>query len=139
MAMVLCAGIAPAYAGDYQPNAGATFNLPRSTADKEFRVERTITSAIKHAKKGSLIRISLFSFDRKPVAQALIDAKKRGVHVQILLNDHQVTGAQRMLHRGARQEPVEQELLLRVHQRVPLQGREQPHQVLPVLPHRQGA
>ena len=100
MALGLCAGIAPAYAGDYQPNAGATFNLPRSTADKEYRVERTITSAIKHAKKGSLIRISLFSFDRKPVAQALIDAKKRGVHVQILLNDHQVTGAQRMLHRA---------------------------------------
>ena len=100
MTLALGAGIAPAYAGDYQPNAGATFNVPRSTAEKEFRVERTITSAINHAKKGSLIRISLFSFDRKPVAQALIDAKKRGVHVQILLNDHQVTGAQRMLHRA---------------------------------------
>jgi len=98
MILVLGAGMAPAYAGSYQPNAGATFNIPRSTPDKEFRVERTITSAINHAHKGSLIRISLFSFDRKPVAQALINAHKRGVQVQILLNDHQVTGAQKMLH-----------------------------------------
>ena len=100
MVIVLCAGVAPAYAGDYLPTPGATFNMPRSTADKEYRIERTIVAAIRHAKKGSLIRISLFSFDRKPVAQALIDAHKRGVQVQILLNNHQVTPAQRMLHRA---------------------------------------
>src|SRR4029078_660238 len=29
-----------------------------------------------------------------------IKAKRRGVHVQVLLNDHQVTPAQKMLHRA---------------------------------------
>lgn len=100
LTVALVGGVSPAYAGKYVPKPGATFNLPRSTPEKEFKIERTIVAAINHAHKGSRIRISLFSFDRKPVAQALIRAHNRGVQVQILLNNHQVTGAQAMLHRA---------------------------------------
>lgn len=81
------------------PPQGAFFNRPRSTVEDMYRLERQVVAAIRHAKPDSVIKISAFSFDRKPVAEALIKARRRGVKVQILLNDHQVTGAQRMLHR----------------------------------------
>jgi phosphatidylserine/phosphatidylglycerophosphate/cardiolipin synthase-like enzyme len=83
----------------WRPQQGAFFNTPRHGA-KQWVLHQHIVSAIEHAKKGSYIRIALFSFDRKYVAGKLIRAKRRGVHVQVLLNDHQVTPAQRMLHRA---------------------------------------
>jgi phosphatidylserine/phosphatidylglycerophosphate/cardiolipin synthase-like enzyme len=81
------------------PAQGGWFNTPRHGA-KQWVLHQHIVAAINHAKPGSYIRIALFSFDRKYVASKLIQAKKRGVHVQVLLNDHQVTPAQKMLHRA---------------------------------------
>ncbi len=53
--------------------------------------------AIRHARKGSYIRIAVYSFDRTNVAKALINAHKRGVHVQVIHNDHLYTKAMKML------------------------------------------
>ncbi len=83
----------------WRPEQGAWFNTPRHGA-KQWVLHRHIVAAIDHARHGSFIRIALFSFDRDYVAHRLILAKRRGVHVQVLLNDHQVTPAQRMLHRA---------------------------------------
>jgi phosphatidylserine/phosphatidylglycerophosphate/cardiolipin synthase-like enzyme len=83
----------------WHPTQGAFFNTPRAGA-KQWILHQQIVAAINHAKPGSYIRIALFSFDRKYVASKLIQAHSRGVHVQVLLNDHQVTPAQRMLHRA---------------------------------------
>jgi phosphatidylserine/phosphatidylglycerophosphate/cardiolipin synthase-like enzyme len=83
----------------WKPPQGAWFNTPRHGA-LQWILHRHIVAAIEHAKPDSYIRIALFSFDRKYVASRLIAAHKRGVHVQVLLNDHQVTPAQRMLHRA---------------------------------------
>jgi phosphatidylserine/phosphatidylglycerophosphate/cardiolipin synthase-like enzyme len=84
----------------YQPPEGAFFNSPIGGHDAQNRIEDVIQSAIRHAKKGSFIRIALFSFDRRPVADDLIAAHKRGVHVQVLLNDHQVTRAMRKMNQA---------------------------------------
>ena len=83
----------------WRPAQGAWFNTPRHGA-KQWVLHQHIVAAIEHARPGSYIRIALFSFDRTFVAGKLINAKRRGVHVQVLLNDHQVTPAQRMLHRA---------------------------------------
>ncbi|WP_191908038.1 phospholipase D-like domain-containing protein [Nocardioides cynanchi] len=83
----------------WKPAEGAFFNTPRA-GSKEWVLHRQIVAAIEHAKPTSFIRIALFSFDRKYVASKLIQAHARGVHVQVLLNDHQVTPAQRMLHKA---------------------------------------
>jgi phosphatidylserine/phosphatidylglycerophosphate/cardiolipin synthase-like enzyme len=83
----------------WRPAQGAFFNTPRHGA-KQWILHQHIVAAIEHAKPDSYIRIALFSFDRKYVASKLIQAKRRGVHVQVLLNDHQVTPAQKMLHRA---------------------------------------
>jgi phosphatidylserine/phosphatidylglycerophosphate/cardiolipin synthase-like enzyme len=83
----------------WEPPEGAFFNTPRHGA-KQWILHSQIVAAIDHARPGSFIRIALFSFDRQYVAAKLINAHSRGVHVQVLLNDHQVTPAQKMLHRA---------------------------------------
>lgn len=81
----------------WQPTEGPVFNVPRSKPETQFRIEHQVLSAVRHAKKGSRIWMSMFSFDRFPVADALIAARKRGVQVQVLINDHEMTPAQRKL------------------------------------------
>ena len=83
--------------GRYHVPTGAYFNNPRGSWNSRLRIERQVMHAINNTRKGSIIRIALYSFDRIPVAKALIRAKKRGVHIQILMNDHQDTKAMKML------------------------------------------
>jgi phosphatidylserine/phosphatidylglycerophosphate/cardiolipin synthase-like enzyme len=79
------------------PATGGWFNDPWGPQESKFRIERQIVAAIQHARKGSKIRIAVYSFDRTNVAKALINAYHRGVSVQILHNDHQYTTAMKML------------------------------------------
>ncbi len=76
---------------------GPFFNNPRGSKKAKFRIERQVVNAIRRTPKGGYIRIALYSFDRMPVANALLAAKRRGVHVQLLLNDHQDTKAMKVL------------------------------------------
>ncbi|HSF97364.1 MAG TPA: phospholipase D-like domain-containing protein, partial [Ornithinibacter sp.] len=82
---------------------GPFFNDPRLKKGW-FRIERKVIETIKHTPRGSTIRIAVYSFDRMPVAKALIAAHRRGVKVQMILNDHQYTKAMRAVRReiGAR-------------------------------------
>jgi len=98
-AMSMALLVAPAQAEPYYPTTGGLFNVPRSTYENKTRIERNIYEAIRHARTGSYIKFAIYSFDRVNMADALIAAKRRGVHVQILLNDHQVTHAMRKLRR----------------------------------------
>lgn len=81
----------------WKPTTGGWFNDPWGDATAKYRIERQIAAAIKHARKGSYIRIALYSFDRTNMAKLLINAHHRGVHVQVLHNDHQYTTAMKML------------------------------------------
>jgi phosphatidylserine/phosphatidylglycerophosphate/cardiolipin synthase-like enzyme len=81
----------------WRPVVGGFFNNPWGDRAAKFRIERQIVEAIRHARKGSYIRIAVYSFDRMNVARALVDAHKRGVRVQVLHNDHQVTPAMKLL------------------------------------------
>ena len=83
--------------GRYHVPTGAYFNNPRGSWNSRLRIERQVLHAISNTRKGSTIRIALYSFDRIPVAHALIAAKRRGVHIQMLLNDHQDTKAMKMV------------------------------------------
>ena len=104
----------------WKPAEGGFFNTPRH-GSKQWVLHQHIVAAIEHAKPDSTIRIALFSFDRKYVASKLVNAHDRGVHVQVLLNDHQVTPAQKMdAPRRAGHRPHQAELRLRVHARLPL-------------------
>lgn len=91
LAGLLATGLALAPAANakrYVPPKGGLFNIPVGAMPQKYIIERHVLDAIKHSKKGSRIRIAAYSLDRMPFADALIAAKKRGVKVQVLLNDH---------------------------------------------------
>ena len=71
---------------------GPFFNDPHRRSG-HFQIERQVIRTIRHTPRRETIRIAVYSFDRMPVADALIDAHRRGVKVQMLLNDHQDTRA----------------------------------------------
>jgi phosphatidylserine/phosphatidylglycerophosphate/cardiolipin synthase-like enzyme len=75
---------------------GPFFNDPHRK-EGHFRIERRVVDTIKHTPKGSYIRIAVYSFDRVNVAAALVAAARRGVKVQMLLNDHWDTPAMKMI------------------------------------------
>ncbi len=70
------------------PKFGAIFNNPIGRPAAKARLIHKIVSAVRSSHPGSYIRIAAYSNDRKDVADALIAAHKRGVHVQMLLNDN---------------------------------------------------
>src|SRR4051794_38189385 len=78
---------------------GPKFNNPM-VPNKRFVIERHILRAIRNTPKGEKIIISAYSLDRQVFADELIKAHKRGVKVQVLLNDHLVPGAQVRIQRA---------------------------------------
>ncbi len=103
LALALLAGLLTAggalpraEAATWVPTPGVKFNVPRAGA-KQYIIERQVLGAIDHAVPGSFIRMSMFSFDRQPVADALIRARNRGVHVEVLTNGHELPSAQARL------------------------------------------
>ena len=80
----------------WEAPSGPFFNDPHRK-EGHFRIERKVVDTIKHTPRGSYIRIAVYSFDRVNVADALIAAYRRGVKVQILLNDHWDTGAMKKI------------------------------------------
>ncbi len=77
------------------PN-GPFFNDPHRKKGY-FTIEQQVIKTIRHTPRKGIIRIAVYSFDRMPVANALIAAHKRGVKVQMLLNDHQDTRAMQVI------------------------------------------
>jgi phosphatidylserine/phosphatidylglycerophosphate/cardiolipin synthase-like enzyme len=79
------------------PN-GPFYNDPHRRTG-HFTIEQQVIKTIRHTPRRETIRIAVYSFDRMPVANALIDAHRRGVRVQMLLNDHQDTRAMQAIRR----------------------------------------
>ncbi|MCF6379906.1 phospholipase D-like domain-containing protein [Nocardioides KLBMP 9356] len=75
---------------------GPFFNDPHLPKG-HFNIEKKVVQTINHTPKGSYIRIAVYSFDRVNVARAIIAAHRRGVKVQMLLNDHWDTPAMKMI------------------------------------------
>ncbi len=75
---------------------GPFFNNPHLPSQR-YKIERRILDTLKHVPKGERVRIAIYSFDRIPVANAIIAAHRRGVHIQMLLNDHWENRAMKMV------------------------------------------
>ncbi|TNM41161.1 hypothetical protein FHP29_09150 [Nocardioides albidus] len=85
----LVAPTPPATADDtWQPTTGATFNNPMGGFKARTRVVRQVHAAIRHTPPGATIRIATYNIDRADTARLLVRAHKRGVHVQVIVNDN---------------------------------------------------
>lgn len=72
----------------YAPQEGGSFNNPWGTDGAKERLLNKIQTAIRNTPRGATIRAAAYSNDRKDITDALIRAKRRGVNVQVLLNDN---------------------------------------------------
>ena len=86
----------PGKPDDWEAHSGPFFNDPHLTKG-HFQIERRVINTIKHTPKGSTIRIAIYSLDRIRWPQALVAAHRRGVQVQMLLNDHWENRAMKVL------------------------------------------
>lgn len=95
----MLATAAPAAA--YEPPGGTVFNNPFGNYAAKNRIVMTITAAVRNARAGSTIQMSMFLMDGKNAADQLIRARNRGVRVQLVFdgNDGRSAQARRMASR----------------------------------------
>lgn len=91
------AGSSDARADNWVPPSGAAFNIPKGSPKARSKLIRRVKAGINHAPKGSTIRFAMYSFDRRDVANALLKAHKRGVNVQLIVNDNWTSAQTRRL------------------------------------------
>jgi hypothetical protein len=99
------APIGPVLPG-WTPQDSTSFNYPLAGTDKDrYRIRRKIRAAIKASPPGSTIRLTTFTFIDETMAKALVSAYKRGVSVQVLVNEKNsgVSSPFRSLKRGLKQ------------------------------------
>jgi phosphatidylserine/phosphatidylglycerophosphate/cardiolipin synthase-like enzyme len=97
--LVLSLGVVtvpPAQAA-YMPTPGVAFNDPTGVRRPPSLLMDQIIAAVSNVPSGSIIRVVAYSFDYKPVADALIAAKRRGAHVRLLIDSHTETDQIRRL------------------------------------------
>lgn len=66
----------------YTPATGATFNSPFVSGGRTIATK--VIKSINNTAKGEKIRIAIWNFDDGPTADALINAKRRGVDVRVI-------------------------------------------------------
>ena len=100
-------GAAPAArkATPWRPPAGPAFNNPVGGPAQRSALINRVGAAIRHTHKGQTIRIATYSFDRHDIADLLIKAKRRGVHVQMVVNDNWTSKPTERLRRALGHNP----------------------------------
>jgi PLD-like domain len=71
--------------GHYRADPGPIFSPPTQDADTNASIFALLDN-IRHTPRGATIRIVAYSFAIEPVANALIAADARGVHVQVVVD-----------------------------------------------------
>jgi hypothetical protein len=84
---------------DYTPVTGATFNRPVGTKAEQMAIFREMNRVIDATPGGATIRFAVFSFTLRSMANRLIAAHDRGVHVQMIFNGHKAYTEEKRLQR----------------------------------------
>jgi hypothetical protein len=99
LATVLLAGSGAAAAAAYTPDQGAAFNNPFGTREARNRLAVKLRDTIASVPRHSVIRIAVYSFDRRDLGDALVAACNRHVAVQVVINDNWISGQVKRLQR----------------------------------------
>jgi hypothetical protein len=87
----------------WKPRLGPIFNEPGRKGSTA--IVARVLQAIRHTPRGATIRIATYSFDRGEIAAALRKARKRGVRVQVVVNQHTSSGLVYSLQRQLGKNP----------------------------------
>lgn len=71
---------------DWSPKDFMVFNNPKGSKTKRYRIITAFNKAVDSVPAGGQIRMAMYLFDIKSVANSLIKADKRGVSVQIIID-----------------------------------------------------
>ena len=99
MSVLLGSGLVASAAVAYTPEPGAAFNNPMGTQEARNRLAVKLRKSIASAPRHSIIRIAVYSFDRKDLGDALVDACNRKVTVQVVINDNWISGQVKRLRK----------------------------------------
>ena len=69
----------------------ALFNDPFGSEAEQYALIRHIDARIDGADRGATVRLAAYSFAMPSTAQALLRAHRRGVHVQVVVDDRSTT------------------------------------------------
>ncbi|KRC46111.1 hypothetical protein ASE19_19765 [Nocardioides sp. Root79] len=87
-------------AAPWLPDTRPVFNDPTGVATARRRVIARVHEAIRHTPAGATIRLATYNIDRVDTADLLLQARARGVRVQIVVNDNLVNPViRRLQHR----------------------------------------
>ena len=89
-AMTVAASKAKTAAGpnaSWAPTDAVTFNHPRGTKKQKYALITRLNQAIDATPSGGQIRMAMYLFDIRSVTRKLIAAHRRGVSVQVLIDD----------------------------------------------------
>ena len=89
----------------WSPHLGADFNNPVGRPAKRALLVKRVVAAIKHTRRGETIRFAMYSFDRRDVTEALLKAHRRGVHVQMVVNDNWTSNGTKRLRKALGRNP----------------------------------
>ena len=70
----------------YRVPEGVTFNSPIGSRTVKVKINRKIMGAINHARRGSYIKIMTWNFMSAAAKDALLNAQRRGVKIQLLMD-----------------------------------------------------
>src|SRR4051812_45036433 len=74
----------------WKPRLGPMFNDPGRRGSGV--IVHRVLQAIRHTPRGETIRMAVYSLDRGEIGAALRKARQRGVHVQVIINQHTASG-----------------------------------------------
>jgi phosphatidylserine/phosphatidylglycerophosphate/cardiolipin synthase-like enzyme len=77
----------PAAAAPWVPREGVIFNNPKGAQASEYRIILQIVRAVERAPRGSTISMAMYLFNQQSIAWRLYAAHRRGVNVQIIIDD----------------------------------------------------
>lgn len=73
-------------ARSYRVGEGITFNSPIGSRATKLKINNKIIGAINHARRGSYIKIMTWNFMSATAKDALLNAQRRGVKIQLLMD-----------------------------------------------------
>jgi hypothetical protein len=99
----------------YTPVTGAIFNRPVGTTTEQRRIFTHVNRTIDATPAGATIRIAVFSFSEKATADKLLAAKKRGVNVQLVFDDHTIYAQESRLRSALGKNPDAKSFVVYCH------------------------
>jgi phosphatidylserine/phosphatidylglycerophosphate/cardiolipin synthase-like enzyme len=97
--LLVGSGATTAAASAYTPEPGAAFNNPWGGRVQRNALAIKLRRTIDSTPRGEVIKIAVYSFNRRDIGDALTRACRRNVAVQIVINDNWISGQVRRMQR----------------------------------------